>query len=328
MKKTLLALAVSALSVNAFAATTTVDLNANPVVPATFASEIKVASTGTEIGATNLLIQAPVGFTVSAGYVRVNLDNGAKFASAPVLAISAGAATPVLAAGGAGENYAIFSIAEAVTGTPIASSAIATLTTGTNGIKVVNKGAVTATYALYETAGNATSQTAPLSSKAGTIINFASALAVTAVSADPFAIDAVSSESKLFASTPAGDTTDLIDYALSAAAGNQLIKDGSADASIAIVDAAASEWKITGNFSAVATDGLTDGTTAFVVAEDKQSATLLNASATGTIDYTVTGSDLIAETSISAIYTPVAATPADYEKRKIGKKRKSNIKRS
>ena len=80
MKKTLLALAITALSANAFA----VNLDEKNTTD-TFASEIVVKSTGTIIGSDNLSVSSKAGFSVENGFVRVTLDNGALFAGDPAI---------------------------------------------------------------------------------------------------------------------------------------------------------------------------------------------------------------------------------------------------
>lgn len=108
MKKTLLALAITALSANAFA----VNLDEKNTTD-TFASEIVVKSTGTIIGSDKLSVSSKAGFSVTDGFVRVTLDNGALFAGDPAIkaANSEGdvdTTAAKLVAGGNGTNFAIF----------------------------------------------------------------------------------------------------------------------------------------------------------------------------------------------------------------------------
>ncbi len=291
MKKSLLALAVTALSANAFA----VNLDDNTGVT-TYAKEITVVSTGSTLAGASASVKA--GFALATdGYVRFELSNGAKFKTITGLVSVPATSTYSVAAGGVGQNFVIFR----TNGNGVAIDDVLNLTATYD---VVNKEAVGISYSLYETAANAVAKTGALATKSGTLLNFASALAVSAVDANPWQIDAISSESKQFASFPAGKTTPLLSLSVGDAAGNQLNALGTADVTAAAVLAATSKWSLSGNFSAVATNGLVAGATPFVLAADKQSAELVNA--TGLVSYTVTGADEIAETSISATFTPVA----------------------
>lgn len=294
MKKSLLALAVAALSANAFA----VNLDDNTGVT-TYAKEIAVASTGTTLaGAT---ASATAGFALATdGYVRFELTNGAKFKTITGLVSTPAPATSTysIANGGVGQNFVIFR----TDGGGVKIDDVLTLTATYD---VVNKDAVGISYSLYETAANAVAKTGALNTKSGTLLSFASALAVSAVDAGPFQIDAITSESKKFASFPAGNTTSLLTLTVGDAAGTQAAADGVTDVTAAAALAATSKWSLSGNFSAVAANGLVAGATPFVVAADKQSAELVTTTG-GLVSYTVTGADEIAETSISATFTPVA----------------------
>lgn len=296
MKKTLLALAVSALSVNAFAVN--LDTAAGTQV---FAQEIKIAAAGTDIGAAAVTATVNAGFSLPAGFVRFDLTNGAKFKADPALT----GVTSTLAAGGAGQSFAIFNFTAPVTpATPL------TLTSN-NGITVVNKAAVGISYGLYETAGNATTQTGNLNAKSGTLLSFTPALTVTATPAPAaLKIDAIGAESKKFAGNAIATPLTTLTAALVATPTLKI--DGTAVAAVTDI-APTAAWKLNGNFSAVAVNGLNAAAGgAATIAADKQSVTYAaNAASPALVTYTVTGTTEIAETGVSAVFTPTAA--AGYE---------------
>ncbi len=311
MKKTLLALAITALSANAFA----VNLNTGAETES-YASEIKVNAAGTVINGTNATVSA--GFALGTdGYARFNLSNGAKFKGDPVLTTS-GLSVFTVAGGGNNADYVIFktdgkgtTIGETLT---LALAAdVAGPPAVKNGLTVVNKGAVSVSYSLYETAGNATNQTGALASKSGTLLNFAPALAVSAVSATPLEIDAIRHESKKFVSGLTGtETSPLVTLSVAVVPGTvpSDVTGTPIAAASDIINAATSKWSLTGNFSAAAASGAVTtavGANSFTVAQDKQSAELADLSkATGTVSYKVSGTAEIAETPIAATFTPVA----------------------
>lgn len=300
MKKTLLALAVAALSANAFA----VNLDNNTGIQS-YAQEISVAAAGTKLDLVTATVKA--GFALATdGYVRFNLANGAKFAagSTPALvgtAAGGGAAASAytISAGGAGQDFVIFR----TDGNGIEIDDSLQLSAS---VAVVNKSAVGVTYNLYETAANAVAQSGALSTRSGTLLNFRSALDVTAVSAVGAArIDAISKESKEFVDGKTATEVDLTDLTVDFDA-NVLLANGANITAVTDI-ASAYSWTLNGNFSAaVAATGLADGAGNFTIAADKQSAT--RAGADGLVTYTVTGADEIAETTVSAVFsaTPVA----------------------
>lgn len=290
MKKTLLALAVAALSANAFA----VNLDDNTATQ-NYASEIVVASSGTVLQGATASVTA--GFALATdGYVRFELTNGAKFDGTVALATT-GASVFTISAGGAGSDYVIFR----TDGSGIANNETLTLTSD---VKVANKNAVSVSYALYETAANAVAESGALASKSGTLLSFKSALTVSAIDTVTQDIDAIGSEAKQFTGAPL--TADLTTLSVALTAPAPLLATGLAPTAVADL-ISAYNWTLNGNFSAVAAAGIVDATpTAFTIAEDKQSATLDNAD--GLVTYTVTGNDEIAETTVSAVFsaTPVA----------------------
>lgn len=298
MKKTLLALAITALSANAFAVN--LDTAADTQV---FAQEIKVASTGTEIGGTAVTASVKAGFALNSGFVRFDLTNGAKFKTNPSLVVGAQAANTTPAAGGAGQSFVIYNV-----GAAIAAADVVALTTTTTGITVVNKSAVGISYGLYETAGAASNQTGNLNAKSGTLISFAPALAVKATPGTSLKIDAIGAESKKFAGGLLTSPLTTLTAGV-VAAPIPLKADGSG--AVAYADIVASEkWVLNGNFSAVAAAGLNGGATVGTIAADKASVTY-SATPAAAVTYTVTGANEIAETTVSAVYTPVAT--ANYE---------------
>lgn len=288
MKKTLLALAITALSANAFA----VNLDDNTATQS-YASEIVVASTGAVLQGATASVTA--GFALATdGYVRLELTNGAKFEGTPTLTSAPATSLYSVSAGGAGSDYVIFR----TDGNGILNTDVLTLA---GSVKVANKNAVSVSYALYETAANAVAESGALASKTGTLLNFKSAVKVAATDAVNTNIDAINGESKVFV---AGTTANLTDLAAGVDA-TVLLASGAPVA--ALTDIANSyTWTLNGNFSAVAAGGIEDATAAaavpFVIAADKQSASLQDA-ADGVVTYTVTGADEIAETTVSAVFS-------------------------
>lgn len=295
MKKTLLALAITALSANAFA----VNLDDNTATQS-YASEIVVASTGAVLQGATASVTA--GFALATdGYVRLELTNGAKFDGTVGLTSSVGG-TPTAAgkysisAGGAGSDYVIFR----TNGTGIANNEVLALIAN---VKVANKNAVSVSYALYETAANAVAESGALASKTGTLLNFKSAVKVAATDAVTTNIDAINGESKEFVAGTTADLTNLsagVDVTVLLASGTPVAL---------LTDIANSyTWTLNGNFSAVAAAGINDVTpTPFTIATDKQSASLQDA-ADGVVTYEVTGADEIAETTVSAVFSADAKT--------------------
>ena len=127
MKKTLLALAVTALSANAFA----VDLNAANSDAINFASEIKLPAVLTDTAANNLDVKVQLGFSATAGvkrYVRFDLTN-AQFET-PVIAgdLTEGGAVALadsIAVGGTKGSTSV--VIEITPATTLANNAVLTL---------------------------------------------------------------------------------------------------------------------------------------------------------------------------------------------------------
>ncbi len=151
MKKTLLALAITAFSANAFA----VNLD-TPATPATqvFASEIDLTAPVT-LGATNpLTTSGAAGFTLTNSYIRYDLSGTATFGSVPALT---GAAGTIASGGTVDSNFVVFNVA--------ASLPAATVVTMNAQVKVADQSSVNVTYGLYQQASDAVNKTNSLSSK-------------------------------------------------------------------------------------------------------------------------------------------------------------------
>ncbi|WAN09370.1 hypothetical protein D3P44_018600 [Stutzerimonas balearica] len=300
MKKTLLALAITALSANAFA----VNLDEKNTTD-TFASEIVVKSTGTIIGSDKLSVSSKAGFSVTDGFVRVTLDNGALFAGDPAIkaANSEGdvdTTAAKLVAGGNGTNFAIFSGLNLVKTDVVTVTTAANTESTRNGVKVVNQDAVNVTFALYETASQATTQTTPLYSNSGVLLNFKQALTVAATSKDLDVLEiAIGEDGQNFFTFEGGEKSTPI-AALSIEAAEYLDADGEG---FTLEDAIETySWKLSGDFSAASTVAIEDAD--FEIAEDKLSATIEDE--LGNVTYKATGEVVIPETTFSAAFTPVA----------------------
>lgn len=319
MKKSLLALAVTALSANAFAA---VQLDKGTgAYP--FASELNVPSTGLVVGydstATAAVLQAkvPAGFALAGtSYVRFDLGNGAVFGHAvdasKITSSNASSAFTLAAGGKADDNYVIFSV------NTIAAVDTLTLTLDA---KVVNENAVPLTYNLYETAANAVGKTGALSTQSANLLTFAPALTVKAKAFDPLdQIDVIGNKSLSFATGYSSSKVKagLVNLSITEDP-TVVLADGSTPATADKI-LGGYKWTLKGNFSAIAdTDGLKGKATlaAFTPAKDKQSAsldvtTVTSPTAADDVIYTVTGQDAIAETSINVVFTPTAAS-SDYK---------------
>jgi hypothetical protein len=117
MKKTLLALAITALSANAFAASIDYTV-ANPVVN-TVAKEV-VAASNISLTTTGEKVTWATGFSVTnQNLVRLELTNGAKFTANPTMTIATVAAT--ISAGGTGQSFVIFQAGAATSGNSAAA---------------------------------------------------------------------------------------------------------------------------------------------------------------------------------------------------------------
>lgn len=135
------------------------------------------AATGTAVNVIGALT-FETGFAVSttARYARINLSSGTWGAAQPATTTQyntqANAITESLASGGATtDNFVIYEVVAPVAGNAIAGTVDLTFTPAT-GIVVKDKSDVSITYSLYETAGDAVSQTSALATDTGALITF------------------------------------------------------------------------------------------------------------------------------------------------------------
>lgn len=183
MKKFVLKATVAAAAVLAsglsFAA---VNLDASPVVPANFATELVVNNT-TALGAGAALdISHVLGFGVSTGqnrYLRYNFENATLNAAVTAADLSFGGAPAisVVQGGSAGDNYVIFQVTPDVNWAQSQAVALA-LTTAK--LKVVSKSLpINVKYALYgESASDASNQTNAVYQKSAALATFSTGLAL------------------------------------------------------------------------------------------------------------------------------------------------------
>ena len=171
MKKTLLALAVSALSANAFAAN--VDYRVATPVVNTIATELALPAAGLVTTADTLTWD--LGFSITGNtqrYIKVSLTNGAKFTAAPTLTAGTAAVPGVISQGGSGQSFAILEVSPAAN---IAPTEPVVLTLAN--LNLTGKNNVDVSYQLFETAVDAVAGTNPLVNKAAApYIKFASGL--------------------------------------------------------------------------------------------------------------------------------------------------------
>lgn len=191
MKKTLLALAVSALSVNAFA----LDLGTDAALK--YASEIKFAAAGTALTLPET-VDVLTGFSIGAGNVRyVRFDvTGAEFDVANVAAgdlVLAGATVAVSTVDTSNKKYVIFEVTAG--GADIANNVALNLTP-----RILAKAGsnVSIQYRLYETGVDALAGNSDvLANKSGAVVSYAPALSLAVTSVGVDSID-VAQESKFF----------------------------------------------------------------------------------------------------------------------------------
>ncbi len=173
MKKTLLALAITALSANAFAAP--VDFDASTLTKNVIPTELAFNSTITTADTLtwNIGTVIPQG---EARFVRVDLNEGSLFGGAPSLAVIG--ATTALVAGGANQGYAVFSVTEGGTASvPATTDAVLTL----SNLIVSGKTDVTAAFGVYGNETLALSKLGALYTKAAApYVTFGNGLVVAA----------------------------------------------------------------------------------------------------------------------------------------------------
>ena len=298
-----------------------VDLNNNN--PATngsltYASELDISTSGTALAdnaqAQNLQARLGVGFgALSSRHVRIDLGGGAIFSNAlsanqPSMQIAGNSGT--LAQGGKGQSFAVFQFTAAAARSPDDLVVI-----DVDGIDVVSRAAVTATYRLYETATGASNpnSSAALATASQTAYRFGKALVAKVNAASPETID-VSTNSTKFV----GDkvTTNIANISINVD-GTTLWSD-SAAAALSDLVATGTQLLVSGNFTAVPRQSsgspdpakvtlagspatsLTESQAAFSIGANPQTNAL--------VKMTVTGSDEIASGSYAGLYDVVAAT--------------------
>jgi len=340
MKKTLLALAVAALSANAFA--TDIDYTAAAPGVNTVATELSLPAQNLLTTDDNLTWD--LGFSLTTAtkrYVKITLTGGATFTTAPDLQV-AGADNGVVVQGGTGANFVIFEV------TPAANRAQTDdVVLNLNDLTLAGKTNVGVSYQLFETAVDAVNGTNALASRAAApYLNFASGLATRVEGFDTQRVIDVAADPASTAFSGAVDANTAKIGAVAIDVVPNLVTYTTANA-LTLTDlvAAGTQLVVNGDFSAglkdgngelqvgtVTLDSDADAATAAVAANSitATSATfVLNAAALGDtaapvyadIFYTVNGNDVIVPSSYSATYDVTAAgntTTADVNLGKVG----------
>ncbi len=339
MKKTLLALAVSALSVNAFA----VDLNATASDAVNYASEIRMPAVLTDTVANNLDVSVQLGFSATAGvkrYVRFDLTN-AQFET-PVVAADLTttaiktpavvddpatgvdetaaavlvALTPSVAVGGTkGSNFVVIEITPEI---GLANNAVLNLALAK--IKATG-GDASVQYRLYETGVDASKPTENvLAAKSGKLFGLKSALDAKVTTKGAAQKIDVTQESKFFfvdGGVTKADTANEIGNLTVGVNGDVFSTAGTAVTLATLLESAKIE--VAGDFSAglkdadgklVAGAATLSGTTAPAVAADKATYTVNLAAAPTKAAFTlnVDGKTALATQTFTAKLVPVANT--------------------
>ncbi len=312
MKKTLLALAITALSANAFA------LELGKDSAEKFASEIKLAAAGTALTLSEA-VDVKTGFSITNGNVRyVRFDiTGAEFDVTKVVAAdlqNANAATVVSAVDANNKQFVIFEIT--ATGDVANDDVLKFIPrilakTGSN---------VSLQYRLYETgvaalAGN----NDVLATKTGSVITFAPALSFTVVPEVNVEKIDVTQESKFFAGNFEKDEAVLGTVSVNVATGVQWASGAQATiADLVSNEADANAIVINGDFSSAAE--ITLGANTADATNENLTATsatfaLANAAAVGALNgaivtFVTNGTDAIAPSSFTATLdlTPAATS--------------------
>ncbi|WP_278462694.1 hypothetical protein [Stutzerimonas kunmingensis] len=325
MKKTLLALAVSALSVNAFAANLDYSGATNPT-PIVIATELSVPSTNTITSADALVWN--LGFSITAGnkrYVRVNLAGGATFAGTPTLTFTAadgtavaGVPASVISQGGtANDSFVMFEVTNNDAAVAVPANAKVVFTPGN--LKITGKNNLTAAYSLYETAIDAVNQTNALAGKAAApFISFASGLKtlvesvgtqkVIDVSAIPTSSKfkgALSTTTAKIGGVAVDVETNLVEYTTA----NPV--------TLGDLVAAGTKLVVTGDFSAAKTAGVLDKAKLFIDVDDSkaynvgdiQASALTATTATFELDTTALGAVAASPTYASIYYSVDGTSP-------------------
>ncbi len=311
MKKTLLALAITALSANAFA----LELGKDDALK--FASEIKFAAAGTALtlGET---VDVKTGFSITKGnvrYVRFDIAGGEfDVASVADTDLTGTGITAKVSTTDTAKKYVIFEITATADVTNDATLAFVPH------ILAKSSSNVSLQYRLYETgiaalAGNAD----VLASKSGSVITYAPALSLAVVPQDKVEKIDVTQESKFFASATGED--EAVIGTVMVKVEDVLWADGS-DASLedlVSAEANANAVVISGDFSSaksvklgtatatIANEGLTATTATFPLAGITAVSGLNSATA---VTFVTNGTDAISPSSFTATFdlTPAATS--------------------
>jgi hypothetical protein len=190
MKKNLMrtAVAVAAISAGTSALATDKDYTAatSPAAIPIANEAIISAATGTAVGAVTGNLTFDTGFAVSntaSRYMRVDLSSGTWAAAQPAgqvqMGAAAGTTTESLAAGGTTTTSFVIYEVVAASASKASSATTDVIFTPATGITVKDKADVNITYSLYETAGDAVSQTSALATDTGALITFTDVTTVT-----------------------------------------------------------------------------------------------------------------------------------------------------
>ena len=286
----------------------------------TYASELTVSASGTTLtdSGTKQDLKAKLGFSVNSGavrFVRIDLNNGAKFKNAPGLTVTNGSndSTGSLSQGGAGSSFAIFEFTAAVNYGPND-----TVNVDVANIDVVSQSDVTATYRLYETgtAASNPSSSSALANASQTAYRFSKALKTEVKTADTKTIDVATNSTKFESGVLVSDIANV-----GISVNSNVLWSTSNDAALTDLVAAGTKLVVNGSFTAVARDtsGTLDktkvklGTSDATTLTDSQATfdlgnTGLAAGSTGVVKMTVTGDREIADAAYTGIYDVVAAT--------------------
>jgi hypothetical protein len=198
MDKNLLRTAVAVAIGGAFSSNllaTDVDQTATPVVPIKVASELTInPTTGSTLGGIGE-VKFATGFSIGSTtprYIRLDIENATWAATQAASAIEVGVQTGVtaanfdetLASGGTNaDSFVIYEVVGNGTGNSATSTANVDFTPVT-GLTTTSEAGVSISYGLYETAGDAVSQTNKLASDTGALVAFAPANTVAVQSSD------------------------------------------------------------------------------------------------------------------------------------------------
>lgn len=336
--------ALAAMAGIAGAAHAQVDLNnADPAANGslTYANEIAINTNGTELADSanrqNLQARLGAGFgALQSRHVRIDLGGGATFSDAlsanqPSMTIAGNSGN--LAQGGKGESFVIFQFTAAAVRDPNDVVII-----DVDGIDVVSRAAVTATYRLYETATGASDpdNSTALASASQTAYRFGDALVTTVNDAGAETIDVVTNSTKF----EGGKVVTNIANISIGVDGNTLWSDSDA-ATLADLVAAGTQLLINGDFTAVPRQTNGDPDPGQVTLAGSPATTLTESQAAFTIDanpqtgavvkMTVTGSDEIVDSPYTGLYDVVAAAgsaAADIDLGQLSKLKKNGATQS